>query len=95
MNKVKLPQPRILKNKKKFGYSLSNSNKNRQSALNKDIKSQKRKPKDSALSKIRRFGLIRILQRKKNPKYCKILTKDMKYLNNKYRNGKGKIKDIC
>lgn len=92
---MKLPQPRVLKNKEKFGYSLKKSNTERHKALNKDIKAQKRNPKDAALSKIRRFGLIRILQRKKNPAYCRTLTKDMKYLNKKYRNGKSKIKNVC
>ena len=92
---MKLPQPRVLKNKEKYGYSLKKSKIERQKALNKDIQAQKRKKKDAALSKIRRFGLIRILQRKRYPKYCKILTEDMIYLNKKYRNGISKIKNIC
>ena len=90
-----LPQPSYLKNKPKYGYSLKKTNKERQYALNKDIKAQKRNKSEAALAKIRRFGLIRILHRRKNPEYCKILTKDMRYLDKKYRNGKGKINDIC
>lgn len=90
-----LPQPTYLKNKPKYGYSLKKTNKERQKSLDKDIKAQKREKSGAALAKIRRFGLIRILHRKKNPKYCKILTKDMRYLNKKYRGGKGKINDIC
>ena len=95
MKKTILPQPTVLKNKKKYGYSLKKPKTERQNALNRNIKDQKRPSKVAALAKIRRFGLIRILQRRKNPQYCKTLTKDMIYLDKKYRNGKGKIKNIC
>ena len=95
MYMILLPQPAKLKAKGKYGYSLKKSTKERQTALNKSIKSQKRKPSNAALSKIRRLGLIRILQRRRNPQYCIILTNDMRYLDKKYRGGKGKIRNIC
>ena len=90
-----LPQPAKLKAKGRYGYSLKKTTKERHTALNKSIQGQKRKPANAALSKIRRFGLIRVLQRKRNPQYCIILTNNMRYLDKKYRGGKGKIRNIC
>ena len=42
-----------------------------------------------------RFNVLRIYRRYKNPKECKIITKDMKYIDRKYLGPDAKTSDIC
>ena len=49
--------------------------------------------KYAALKKKARFNILRIYRRYKNPKDCKKLTKDMKYMDKKY--DLGTTKNIC
>jgi hypothetical protein len=49
--------------------------------------------KKAAISKKGRFNLLRIYRRNKDPKGCRKITRDMRYLDKKYK--LGKTKDIC
>ena len=56
-------------------------------------KNKNRTEKEAALSKKARFNLLRMYRKNKNPKECKILTEDMRYIDKKYN--LGKTTDIC
>ena len=49
--------------------------------------------KKAALSKKRRLNVLRIYRRNNNKKDCNKITKDMKYIDKKYKIGK--TKNIC
>jgi hypothetical protein len=74
-------------------YKLKNSTKKRRIAINKGIQYEKIKRKltykKASLSKKRRLNVLRIYHKK----YCNIITKDMKYLDKKYK--LGKTHNIC
>tara|TARA_Y100000389_G_scaffold84757_4_gene81449 strand:+ start:2995 stop:3825 length:831 start_codon:yes stop_codon:yes gene_type:complete len=82
---------------KKHKYKINQSDKKRRFAINEGILKEKYKTKknikDAAQAKKARFNILRIYRRYKNPKECKILTKDMKYIDKKY--GLGETKNIC
>ena len=82
---------------KKHRYKINQSDKKRRLAINEGIFKEKYKTKknikDAAQAKKARFNILRIYRRYKNPKECKILTKDMKYIDKKY--GLGETKNIC
>lgn len=50
--------------------------------------------RDAALKKKGRLNILRIYRRYKNPKECRLITRDMKYINKEYISG-GSTKNIC
>ena len=98
MTEKNLPKLRKISFKnKKHRYKINESDKKRRLAINEGIMKEKYKTKknikDAAQAKKARFNILRIYRRYKNPKECKILTKDMKYIDKKY--GLGETKNIC
>lgn len=83
--------------KKKHIYKLKDSRKKRRKAIDEGIKYETKKKnrteKEAALSKKARFNLLRMYRKNKNPKECKVLTEDMRYIDKKYN--LGKTTDIC
>jgi uncharacterized protein len=93
---LKLPKLRkINKTNKKYLYHLNDKQSKRILAINEDLNKIKNKTKkrDAASKKKKRFNIIRLYRKNKDKKGCKKLTKDMKYLDKKYR--LGKTKNIC
>ena len=94
----KLPQLRDISYKnKKHRYHLKDTEKKRRKAIREGINSEKKKTKKNvkaaAVAKKARFNVLRIYRRYKNPKECKKITRDMKYMDKKY--GLGETKNIC
>lgn len=79
-------------NKKTHRYKLSNSTKKRRLAIDEGIKSKKNTRK-AALAKKGRFNILRIYRKYNNYKDCQTLTKDMKYIDKRYK--LGYTTDIC
>jgi hypothetical protein len=81
--------------KKKYKYKLSYNSKRRRLALDSGIKSESKKKglKKAAIAKKGRLNILRIYRRYKNPKQCRIITNDMKYIDKKYK--LGNTKNIC
>ena len=99
-NKSKLPKLRDLSKKernKKQKYHISDPQYKRRKAIDEGIKSKKGKTAQlkAAKDKKARFNVLRIYRRYKNPKECKIITKDMKYIDRKYLGPNAKTSDIC
>ena len=103
---TKLPQLRDLsgndrkdrnKKYKKYKYHINESDFKRRRAINEGIKSKKTKSAQlkAAKDKKARFNILRIYRRYKNPKECKIITKDMRYIDRKYLGPDAKTSDIC
>ena len=97
---TKLPQLRDLSKKsdnKKYKYHIHDSDFKRRRAINEGIKSKKSKSAQikAAKDKKARFNVLRIYRRYKNPKECKIITKDMRYIDRKYLGPDAKTSDIC
>jgi len=100
---TKLPQLRDLSSKdrnkkyKKYKYHIHESDFKRRRAINEGIKSKKTKSAQlkAAKEKKARFNVLRIYRRYKNPKECKIITKDMRYIDRKYLGPDAKTSDIC
>ena len=94
----RLPKLRKLSKKKvRHRYKLKSSTRKRRMALNEGVRAESRKRgttmKKAAISKKGRFNLLRIYRRNKDPKACRKITRDMRYLDKKYK--LGKTKDIC
>ena len=74
-----------LKKSKNHWYKLKNSTKKRHNAIEKGIfyekKNKKLSIRNAAISKKRRLNVLRIYQKK----YCDVITKDMKYIDKKYK----------
>ena len=97
---TKLPQLRDLSSKdrnKKYKYHIHDSDLKRRRAINEGIKSKKTKSAQIKAAKYKkaRFNVLRIYRRYKNPKECKIITKDMRYIDRKYLGPDAKTSDIC
>ena len=95
---VMLPRLRPLRNyKKKHKYKLNKPFKKRILALNEGVnyefKKKKKTKKQAAISKKGRLNILRIYRRNNNIRDCKRITKDMRYLDKKYK--LGSTKDIC
>ena len=95
-----LPKLRDLSKKdknKKYKYHIHDSDYKRHRAINEGIKSKKSKKAQikAAKDKKARFNILRIYRRYKNPKECKIITKDMRYIDKKYLGPDAKTSDIC
>jgi hypothetical protein len=94
----RLPKLRnIDKSKKKYHYKIKDSTKNRRRAISSGVsyeqKHKNRTRKQAAQAKKARFNILRIYRRNKKKDECKIITKDMKYMDKKYN--LGTTKDIC
>ena len=94
----KLPKLRKLSKKNvRHRYKLKSSTRKRRMALNEGVRAESKKRrttlKKAAISKKGRFNLLRIYRRNKDPKGCRKITRDMRYLDKKYK--LGKTKDIC
>lgn len=93
-----LPQlkPVMMKNKK-YTYKLKDPPALRHKAIDEGIryenKHMNKTKKQAAISKKGRFNILRIYRRNNNLKECKILTKDMEYMDKKYK--LGKTSKIC
>ena len=95
MQSKKLPKLRKISYKnKKHKYHINDSSKKRHLAIDEGInKGTKKNKKLNAKAKKSRFNLLRIYRKYKDPKACKILTKDMIYIDKKYK--VGKTNQIC
>ena len=82
---------------KKHKYKLNDNQKKRRLAIDSGIKQEAKKEnktlKQAALSKKGRFNILRIYRKNNNYKECMTLTKDMKYMDKKYK--LGKTNNIC
>tara|TARA_Y100000389_G_C17451496_1_gene515126 strand:- start:1904 stop:2737 length:834 start_codon:yes stop_codon:yes gene_type:complete len=95
---VRLPRLRPLRtHKKKHKYKLNKPFKKRILALNEGVnyefKKNKQTKKRTAISKKGRLNILRIYRRNNNVRDCKRITRDMRYLDKKYK--LGSTKDIC
>lgn len=93
-----LPKLRkISKKNKKYHYHLKDPQKKRILAINEgvqyEIKHKKKTKKQAAIAKKGRFNILRIYRRNNNIKDCNKITKDMLYMDKKYK--LGKTKNIC
>ena len=96
--KTILPKLRKLdKSNKKYKYSLKASTRYRKMAINEGIRNEANKKgrtkKQAAISKKGRFNILRIYRRNKNKAACRKITKDMRYIDKKYK--LNKTKKIC
>ena len=82
---------------KKHRYKLKYSAKKRRLALDEGVATESKKKKipkrKAAISKKGRLNILRIYRRNKHVRDCQKITKDMKYLNKKYK--LGSTKNIC
>lgn len=82
---------------KKHRYRLKYSAKKRRLALDEGVSTESKKKqitkRKAAISKKGRLNILRIYRRNKHVKDCQKITKDMKYLNRKYK--LGSTKNIC
>ena len=97
-NRVLLPKLRkIDKSKKKHHYHIKDPQKKRILAIEEGIQHEKNKTRKSrrtaAAKKKARFNILRIYRRNNDKKGCQIITKDMRYMDIKYK--LGKTKNIC
>lgn len=92
-----LPRLRnVGKKTKKHKYKLKNPQSKRILAIEEGIsyeKKQGKTTKQAALSKKKRFNVLRIYRKNRDPDGCRKLTKDMEYIDKKYN--LGKTNDIC
>ena len=98
MKTKKLPKLRKISYKNKKNKIRKNeSNKKRRLAINEGVKNESKRlnitQKQSAQKKKARFNILRIYNKNKSKKSCIQLTKDMKYMDKKYK--LGKTKNIC
>ena len=93
-----LPKLRKLTKKNvRHHYKLKYSTRKRRMAINEGVRAESKKRgmtmKKAAISKKGRFNLLRMYRKNKNPKACRKITKDMRYMDKKYK--LGKTKNIC
>ena len=77
-------------------YKLKDPAKIRHKALDQKIKASGKNKglAKAALSKKKRLGVLRVYRKYKKIQECKIITRDMRYINRKYL-PKGTTKQIC
>ena len=97
-NRVLLPKLRKIDDSmKKHKYRLSYPTVKRRMAINEGIRNEVKKNnktrRQAATAKKGRFNILRIYRRNNNKKQCKLITKDMRYIDKKY--GLNKTTDIC
>ena len=82
---------------KKHKYKLNFSTRKRRMAINEGIKDEKKKTKKTlrraAIATKGRFNVLRIYRRYKKVNECKKITRDMRFIDKKYK--LNKTKDIC
>ena len=88
-----LPRLRKTDNKnKRYHYKLKFSAKKRRLAINEGIRAEakktKRNMKKAATAKKGRLNILRIYRRNKKKNECRKITKDMRYIDRKYKLGK-------
>ena len=93
-----LPKLKKVTNKnKKYHYKLSSSPEQRHKAINEGIRYEHKHMgktlKQAATAKKGRFNILRIYRRNKNVGECNKITRDMKYIDKKYK--LGSTKNIC
>ena len=92
-----LPRLRQLSNiNKKYKYRLKFPQTRRILAINEGIKTESKMGKTTrkaATAKKGRLNILRIYRRNKNVKDCNKITRDMRYIDKKYK--LGKTKNIC
>ena len=93
-----LPKLRKLKKKNvKHRYKLKFNTRKRRMAINEGVMMESKKmgyaKKKAAISKKARFNILRIYRKNKDPKACRKITRDMRYMDKKYK--LGKTRDIC
>jgi len=93
-----LPKLRKISYKnKKHRYHIKDSFSKRKLAIHEGINMEAKKSgktkKRAAVAKKGRFNILRIYRKNKKPGECRKITKDMKYIDKKYK--LGKTKDIC
>ena len=94
----KLPKLRKLSKKNvRHRYKLKSSTRKRRMAINEGVLMESKKmgytKKKAAISKKGRFNILRIYRKNKDPKACRKITRDMRYMDKKYK--LGKTRDIC
>ena len=92
---IMLPKLRQLSNKK-YKYKLNYPQSRRILAINEGVKSEVKRGKNirkAATSKKGRLNILRIYRRNKNVKDCNKITRDMRYIDKKYK--LGKTRNIC
>ena len=81
---------------KKYKYRLDGTDRMRRMAMNEGVRAEAKRLrktlKEAAINKKGRLNILRIYRRNKNLNHCRTITKDMKYLDKKYK--LGKIKKI-
>ena len=87
-----LPKLRKLTKKNvRHHYKLKYSTRKRRMAINEGVRAESKKRgmtmKKAAISKKGRFNLLRMYRKNKNPKACRKITKDMRYMDKKYKLG--------
>ena len=97
-SKKTLPKLRPVTNKnKKHIYKLKDPHKKRILAINEGVRHEAKKTgktmKKAAIAKKGRFNILRIYRKNKKVNECKKITKDMRYMDKKYK--LGKTKNIC
>lgn len=96
--RVLLPKLRKISYKnRKHTYKLKYSAKKRHLAIDEGVSMEKKKTgrttRKAAIAKKGRFNILRIYRKNKKPEECEKLTRDMKYMDKKYK--LGKTKNIC
>lgn len=94
----KLPKLRKLTKKNvRHHYKLKYGTRKRRMAINEGVNTESKKKgvtmKKAAISKKGRFNLLRMYRKNKNPKACRKITRDMRYMDKKYK--LGKTRNIC
>ena len=98
MKSKRLPKLRVISYKnKKHKYKLNQSKRKRRLAIDEGVRNESKKlnvsKKIAAQKKKARFNILRIYRRNKNKKACEKLTRDMKYMDKRYK--LGETKNIC
>lgn len=98
--KIRNTLPKLRKidySRKRTHYKLNDTQKIRHKAIREGVEDERKYTgktrKQAAIAKKARFNVLRIYRRNNNKKQCKIITKDMKYMDKKY--GLGKTTNIC
>lgn len=99
-NKREIILPKLKKidySKKKIRYKLKDGDRRRRAAINDGVRMEQKKTgktrKKAAIAKKGRFNILRIYRRNRKVRECKKITRDMRYIDRKYK--LGKTKDIC
>mgnify|MGYP001171875423 CR=1 FL=1 len=95
---VKIKLRKLNKKKVKYVYKLKNPFRLRKLAIDEGILKGAKNYKDirkAALYKKARFNVLRIYRKYSDKKGCKILTRDMKYIDRTYLGPKSTTRNIC